>query len=231
VRAAVELRGDERIVDIGCGNGHDLAPLAASGHRGPLVGCDLSLGMLTAMAVPGALRVEGDASALPLRDGCADVVLALHMLYHVDDIPGAAAEARRVLAPGGTLVASTNSETAMPELIAVWEAALSAVAGRPVSVAMPSHLRFSVENGAELLGTAFQSVQVLPHRTRAEVPDAGVVRRYVDSTRDLQARNLPDPSRWDEAMDVLEADVAERIARHGTFTVTNLAALFVARAS
>ncbi|HEV7525477.1 MAG TPA: methyltransferase domain-containing protein, partial [Acidimicrobiia bacterium] len=42
------LGGDERVADIGCGNGLYLAELQRREHRGPTVGMDLSPGMLTA---------------------------------------------------------------------------------------------------------------------------------------------------------------------------------------
>ena len=42
-----------------------------------------------------------DAVALPFEDKSFDVVLLLHVLYHVDDRRTALEEARRVLRPGG----------------------------------------------------------------------------------------------------------------------------------
>ena len=42
------LSGHEVVADIGCGNGPYLAELARRGHAGPVVGADLSPGMLHA---------------------------------------------------------------------------------------------------------------------------------------------------------------------------------------
>ena len=93
-----------RILDAGCGNGEYLRALA--GQPVQAAGCDLSIGMLRSAAHRALLNA--DIAALPLRDGTFDVVLAVHMLYHVPDRRAAVHELRRVLAPGGVCIAVTN---------------------------------------------------------------------------------------------------------------------------
>ena len=48
--------------------------------------------------------------------GAYDVVVAAWMLYHLDDLDAGLAEIRRVLRPGGALVAATNSEGHLADL-------------------------------------------------------------------------------------------------------------------
>ncbi len=48
--------------------------------------------------------VLGSVLAVPLADGCADVVLAGEILEHVADHAGVLAECARLLRPGGVLV-------------------------------------------------------------------------------------------------------------------------------
>lgn len=55
---------------------------------------------------PG-VDVVGNVAALPFEDASQDVVLCLETLEHVFDLPQGLQELRRVLAPGGWLVAST----------------------------------------------------------------------------------------------------------------------------
>src|SRR4051794_16039448 len=111
----IEWRGDERVVDVGCGRGQYLARLASEGRGRSLVGVDLSTGMLASVRrrwpdeVAAPALVNADAERLPMRDAVADVALAMHMLYHVPDIPRAIAELRRVVRPGGTLLVSANA--------------------------------------------------------------------------------------------------------------------------
>ena len=52
-----------------------------------------------------------------------DVALAMHMLYHVPDIPAAVRELRRSTRPVGTVLASTNGTGSLSE---VWISAISA---------------------------------------------------------------------------------------------------------
>jgi 2-polyprenyl-6-hydroxyphenyl methylase/3-demethylubiquinone-9 3-methyltransferase len=50
------------------------------------------------------LPVRASVLAVPLADGCADVVVAGEILEHVADDVGVLAECARLLRPGGTLV-------------------------------------------------------------------------------------------------------------------------------
>jgi SAM-dependent methyltransferase len=54
-------------------------------------------------ADPGGEYVVSDAAALPFDDATFDLVVAFNSLMDIDDMPGAVAEASRVLEPGGHL--------------------------------------------------------------------------------------------------------------------------------
>lgn len=58
----------------------------------------------------GAVYLTARAEAIPLLSGIADVVVARNSLDHVDDPHAALAEARRLLAPGGTLILNFDVE-------------------------------------------------------------------------------------------------------------------------
>jgi SAM-dependent methyltransferase len=94
-------------LDLGCGEGRVSRDLAALGHR--VVSLDASFAMaLAATGHPEAVGsvLAGDATALPLTSGCADMAVAFMSLQDVDDMEGALVEAARVLAHGGRLVAA-----------------------------------------------------------------------------------------------------------------------------
>ena len=119
--AGFDPEADRRVLDVGCGNGNYLAELR---RRGVLaVGCDMSFGMLGA-ALPHPALVQADVSALPLDAASFDLVLAPHMLYHVDDREQATAELHRVTAPGGRCVVVTNGTGHMRSLRSMLETAV-----------------------------------------------------------------------------------------------------------
>ncbi|MEV0805588.1 methyltransferase domain-containing protein [Micromonospora sp. NPDC050200] len=110
-------RPDALLVDLGCGAGLLAPHLAGKGYRH--VGVDLTRSALAQAAPHGVTVVNGDATAVPLADGCADVVAAGELLEHVPDWRRAVAEACRLLRPGGLLVLDTLNDTALARLVAV----------------------------------------------------------------------------------------------------------------
>ncbi len=109
-----DLQLGERVLDVGCGRGATLLPAtAAVGPMGRVVGVDLSDEMvamlgseLEAAGLDNATVRKGDAQALDMEEASFDVVLSQMVLHLLPDPPAAAAEARRVLVPGGRFVAS-----------------------------------------------------------------------------------------------------------------------------
>lgn len=105
------------LVDVGCGAGLLAPHVAGKGYRH--IGVDLVTSALHQAAEHGVVPVRADAAALPLRDGCADVVSAGEVLEHVPDLAGVVREACRVLRPGGLFVADTINATALARLLVV----------------------------------------------------------------------------------------------------------------
>lgn len=103
------------VVDVGCGTGVYTRILASRLHgEGIAIGVDVHPGMIerakeqTQAEGWGAL-IEyraADATALPLPDGCADVVFCNSLLWLLRDPVAALREMRRVLAPGGRALAA-----------------------------------------------------------------------------------------------------------------------------
>ncbi len=63
--------------------------------------------------------------------------MAMHMLYHVPDIPAAIAELRRITRADGTVLASTNSSGHLAEIHELLGVAVSSQLGRTVQT-MPA---------------------------------------------------------------------------------------------
>lgn len=94
-----------RVLEIGCGVGHVLAKLSA---RCDVAGLDLSPEALrqARAVVPQADLLRGSADRLPFRAAGFDAILARHVLEHLPEPAGAIAELRRVMRPGGVLIAA-----------------------------------------------------------------------------------------------------------------------------
>ena len=108
---------DALLVDLACGGGL-MAPHAARlGYRH--VGVDLGLAGLELARAHGMSAVRGSVLAVPLADGCADVVVAGEILEHIEDDVAVLAEAARLLRPGGTLVIDAIAATWLADVIAV----------------------------------------------------------------------------------------------------------------
>jgi SAM-dependent methyltransferase len=111
--AMLALAGDvagRRILDAGCGSGLLFAALR---DRGAIVtGFDKSAGMLELarrrLGDDADLRVADLGSPLPFPDDTFDDVTASLVLHYLEDWGPALAELRRVLRPGGRLIASVE---------------------------------------------------------------------------------------------------------------------------
>ena len=133
------VRPGDRVLDLGCGDGTFAALLA--GHGAVVTAADVSAVALdrAAQRAPGAERaLLADGEPLPFADAAFDVVWAGETLEHAADVTGLLAEARRVLRPGGVLVATTPN-------LARLRVAAEALAGRPLEARLDpraDHLRF-----------------------------------------------------------------------------------------
>jgi ubiquinone/menaquinone biosynthesis C-methylase UbiE len=122
---------------------------------------------------------EGDVQDLPFGDEAFDVVAALWMLYHVPDVNRAIGELRRVLRPGGLLVAVTNGDRHLADL-------RTEAGGTPVVTG------FSTQNGEDKLRAHFAEVQRTDLRPRAVFADSSVAEAYLRSSGEDVDWQVPD---------------------------------------
>ena len=105
------------LVDLGCGGGL-MAPHVPAGFRP--VGVDRNAAALEQAAARGIEPLLADVGAVPLPDGCAEVVVAGELIEHVEDLPALVAEIARLLQPGGIVVYDTINATLWARLSLVW---------------------------------------------------------------------------------------------------------------
>ena len=114
----ISWRGDERVLDVGCGRGLLSVAVAQRVPRGSVVGVDVwnpaalsgnrresVLENARVARVDNRVEVtEGDARDLPFADGSFDVVVSNFVVHEIRDRPGREKmmrELARVLKPGG----------------------------------------------------------------------------------------------------------------------------------
>ncbi len=93
------------VLEVGCGEGRVCRDLGARGYR--VTGLDASPTLVHAARErdPSGEYVVGRAESLPFADGTFELVVSYNALMDVEDMPGAVAQAGRVLREGGRLCA------------------------------------------------------------------------------------------------------------------------------
>jgi len=167
--AAVLEDAPRRILEVGCGEGELAERLIDDAD---VVAVDQSPRMVELTAERGVDARVADAQELPFPDETFDVVLAAWMLYHVPDVDRALGEFARVLRPGGRLVAATNGNDHLVELLAL---------GGQTRWDLP----FSAESGAKVLSRHFSSVERRDARGTVTFRDIAMVQDYFGSSERL----------------------------------------------
>ena len=176
---AVIAAAPGRVLEVGCGWG-ELAEWIARETGVEVVAIDLSPRMVELTRERGIEAAVADVQELPFADGAFDLVVAAWMLYHVPDLECGLAEIARVLRPGGTFVAATNSRFHLQEL-------------RELVGSGPSTLKFAREDGEEHLRPHFAVIDRIDVDGVLELTDRAGVEDYVSASISMSPfiANLP----------------------------------------
>ncbi|KIH99009.1 methyltransferase [Streptomonospora alba] len=108
--AVADIAPDDRVLDVGCGNGQVTRIAARAARRGGTLGIDLSSPMLArarelaaAEGIADIAFEQGDAQVHPLPDADFDVALSRFAVMFFADPVAAFANIARSLRPGGRL--------------------------------------------------------------------------------------------------------------------------------
>lgn len=110
----LQQRQVRTVVDLGCGDGRNLAALAEAGFTA--LGVDIApTGLANARRVikQRSFLLRSDATSLPLIDDSVDAVTCFDVFGQIQDPSDLIAEARRIITPGGLFV--TNAFTLKDE--------------------------------------------------------------------------------------------------------------------
>jgi len=103
----IELRPDERVLDVGCGSGWLARQIAALIPQGSVVGIDVSDEMVRraqagSKGIPNVTFLAGTAEKIPWQDAAFTRAVSVESAYYWPDPPRGLAEIFRVLAAGGS---------------------------------------------------------------------------------------------------------------------------------
>lgn len=218
----LKLLANAKILELGSGPAY----LWKECSNRILTGWDITLSDLSSGMVDAAWRnlvitgrnfkfKEIDAQSIPFEDETFDAVIANFMLYHVPDRPKAIAEIKRVLKPGGHLIAATVGDHHLREMMEIlrkvhisktWE-----------SYANP----FTLESGLEQLKPFFPNVTMSRYEDNLHVTEIEPMMAYVRSS--LRAADLSEGELAKVRVD-LENDLKEK----GKIFITKDSGLFEA---
>jgi len=184
---APELTG-QLVLDVGAGTGAVSHRLVAAGAH--VLAVDASWPMLAHQASSRAPAVVGDISRLPLADSAVDGAAAAFVLNHLADPVAALIEMRRVVRPGGFIVASVFSIADPPAAKAAIDGVLATAGWEP-----PDWYRFLKSVDGQLGSAA--KMRVAAETADLEHIDVveGPVRTSVTDPRDIVRYRLAQPQR------------------------------------
>jgi ubiquinone/menaquinone biosynthesis C-methylase UbiE len=218
----VRLPADSRILELGSGPGllwKSSVDRIPAGWK--ITISDLSPGMLDTawrnLVVTGrAFQFrEIDAQTIPFEDDMFDAVIANHMLYHVPDRAKALAEIKRVLKPGGHLIATTAGEKHLHEILDwfkqihesdIWESFV---------------VDFTLENGMEQLKPYFTQVALSCYEDNLQVTEIQPLMDYILST--IKVQELPK-----DKLELLRQNLEKELEEKGSIFITKDSGLFEA---
>ncbi len=111
---SLDLRGDEKVLDAGCGRGFYVKVLKTIWPNLKIFGVDIdNRYLLQAKRISRGLNVKFLKSSvlhLPFRDAFFDRIIASEILEHIEDDEKAISEIYRVLKPGGLVIVTVPNK-------------------------------------------------------------------------------------------------------------------------
>ncbi len=224
----LDVDSHSQILDLGCGVGK----LWESNREwiGPFCSAvlgDFSQGMVE-KARANLAEIDGNfrftmmkAGDIPFEDGRFDIVIANHMLYHVQDVTQTLEEIWRVLKPGGRLYASTNGIEHMQELDDLMPVGLPF---KPVGEVIG---KFTLENGLGILRKYFSEIELRRHQDGLIVTEVRPLVNYALSRVSIFADAAE--IRQDVRHKFIEMVEKKMDENGGVIRITKDSGLFIAR--
>lgn len=188
------IRADSPVVvEVGSSSGFFLEALQAGWPSATIIGSDFLAAPLVRLAgrLPDIPLVQFDLVRCPLPDACADAVVLLNVLEHIEDDRAAVGHVARILKPGGIAVVEVP---AGPHLYDVYDEHLQHHR-RYTSRALAALLRdagLTVTRASHLGSSVYPAFAVVKRRNRRRASaDADAKRRIVEASIQQTRTSLP----------------------------------------
>lgn len=172
-----------RILELGCGTGIQWeGRIEALPNNCVLILSDFSAKMVEIAKgkfefYPNVFFKEIDINTIPFGDEQFDIVIANHMLYHIQDLDNALNEVYRVLKKDGIFYSSTNGQKGIRSYLDNMFKEIS-----PDIVAYEDVYNFNLQNGKEILEKHFSKVKRVDYPDSLEVTDVNDLIAWMIST-------------------------------------------------
>lgn len=214
----MKLNDNMKILDIGCGNGQ----LWLKNHNKIHSGLDITLGDFQEEMLNRAKRnlekiphnftyQVADIQSLPYDNDSFDVVIANHMMYHVQDINKGLSEIHRVLKKNGHVYMTTIGPDHLKELLNLIDDIDLGATRQQWSFLNT----FNFISGSALLNNYFYSVENFEYYDNLMVDNAEPIIQYVKSMEDKDNVIFRD-----KKLEILRATLQKKIHLDNGFFVT-----------
>jgi ubiquinone/menaquinone biosynthesis C-methylase UbiE len=163
--AFIDFKGDELVLDAGSGTGSDVIAISRCLNKGgKIFALDISQELLrmtqqrAGNVGASPLCVIASVQDLPFAQGQFDVVIAKHVLNHLDDLDRGLSELMQVVKKGGVVVITTGVETPDDDFLRVVHQGAIARVGISSNVRL-SRSPFHCGNAMEYLDRFFGQVK------------------------------------------------------------------------
>lgn len=215
------FKDGQSLLDVGCGTGKLLLKTAGVYPGSTFAGLDISGGMFEVAQEKAQQNnlssiqfQKGDVQNIPFPSNSFDRVVAMHMLYHANDIDKALSEISRVLKPEGMVVITANSMHSRIKLGSLKDLAAHLM-NREVFT--DPNKRFNLEIGPEMVQKYFSYVLLKVFESTLHLKDSQPYIQYFDSLKSFW-QPTPNYEEWEKVMLSVQKYIEEEIASAGEFT-------------
>lgn len=217
---------NERVLDLGCGDGRFTARLQAAGAN--VMGVDRSPSMVEAARLRNLIVVEADATALPFADAAFDAVFSNAALHWIRNQDAMLREVRRVLRPGGRFVAEMGGHGNIAAIRVAFAAALERY-GVDGNAGDQNYYPTQGAYGEQLLKHGFSVERMLHFPRPTPLPETGMV-GWLNTFRRGILDDIPIEKRQKVLNDTVEMLLPVLCDEQGRWTADYVRLRFAARA-